>query len=229
MLERGYYYVQNEPQDEEDHRLWPPTSASSPAAAAPELRIAVSEEAKPEIAEHPEFPCGYDIWIAHIPAWQEDYAHSEDARSRRADTWWYSLPQDAAPYFNPTRDENQGMHARVIPWASFASRVRGYAYYDFNIYFHDRRPGVRAELFREGFEDYEYLWLANGGAHPRADADSPLDGTVRSVASEPHLLDPQRRRADGPAPPARPLHRGLARRPFRSSRSPAPARAGTTS
>lgn len=179
--ERAYYYVQNEPQDAEDDSVAAHLCRLT-RAAAPDLRIAVSEEPKPEIAEDPGGACGYDIWIAHVRAYQETYAWQRQ-RDHGEQVWFYSLDHDPAPYFNPTHVDAPGMHMRIIPWAAWSHRIRGYAYYDFGRYFHDGSPGVRAKLFREGFEDYEYLWLANGGAHPDVDSTALADQTVASVAS----------------------------------------------
>lgn len=181
LADRGYYYVQNEPQNEEDHRLAAHLCRIT-KAAAPHLRIALSEEPKPEIAEDPGGACGYDLWIAHVRAYQESYAWQRQ-RDHGETVWFYSLDHDPDPYFNPTVSTNQGMHQRIIPWAAWSHRIRGWAYYDAGRFFDGSRPRVRAELLREGFEDYEYLWLANGSAHPAAGTTTSIDNTVRSVAA----------------------------------------------
>ncbi len=151
-------------------------------AAAPNLRIAISEEPKPEIAEDPGGACGYDIWIAHTRAYEQDYAWSRQ-QGHGEEVWYYSLDQDPDPYFNPTLVERDGMHTRVIPWAAWSHRIRGWAYYDGNRFFSGSQPGVRASLLREAMEDYEYLWLANSAAHPEPGASTDVDATVQSVAS----------------------------------------------
>ena len=179
--DKAYYYVQNEPQDDDDHRLAAHLCRLT-KAAAPHLRIAVSDEPKPEIAEDPDGACGYDIWIAHIRAYKEDYAW-ERQRDHGETVWFYSLDHDPDPYFNPTRVDVQGMHQRIIPWTAWVHRITGWAYYDAGRFFDGSRPTVRAELLREGFEDYEYLYLANGGAHPRVDETANADPTVKSVTS----------------------------------------------
>ncbi len=181
MAERGYYYVQNEPQDAEDDALAAHLCRLT-RAAAPNLRIAISEEPKPSIAEDPEGDCGYDIWIAHLRSYQQEYAWERQLEHGES-VWFYSLDHDPDPYFNPTASTSQGMHARIIPWAAFSHRIIGWAYYDGDRFFPGGRPSIRAELLREGFEDYEYLWLANGGEHPRASEVSVLDPTVSGVAS----------------------------------------------
>lgn len=75
-------------------------------------------------------------------------------------------------YFSPCEDDvgvNDGMNIRVISWTAFTSRIRGWAYYKMSIFFEDSypmRPKMGAEIFRDSVEDYEYLYLANGGKHP---------------------------------------------------------------
>ena len=181
MAEKAYWYVQNEPQNDEDHRLAAHLCRLS-RAAAPALRIAISEEPKPEIAEDPGGGCGYDVWIAHVRAYEQDYAWQRQ-RDHGEAVWLYSLDHDPDPYFNPTRVDAQGMHARIIPWVSWHLRATGWAYYDAGRFFDGANPTIRAELLREGFEDYEYLWLANGGAYPRPFGTEVVDPAVDSAAS----------------------------------------------
>ena len=181
LLEKSYYYVQNEPQNDEDHALAAHLCRIT-KAAAPNLKIAISEEPKPEIAEDPGGACGYDIWIAHTRAYEQDYAWTRQRDFGEA-VWFYSLDQDPDPYFNPTRIDTQGMHARIIPWAAWAHRITGWAYYDGGRFFSGPNPGVRAGLLREGIEDYAYLWLANGGAAPQPLEAALADPTALSVAS----------------------------------------------
>jgi hypothetical protein len=180
LAERAYYYVQNEPQNAEDYQLAAHLCRLT-RAAAPNLRIAISEEPKPEIAEDPGGACGYDIWIAHVRAYQRDYAWSRQLDHQET-IWFYSLDQDPDPYFNPTRPDAPGMHERIIPWVAWTERIVGWAYYDGGRFFPDGRPNVSAELLREGFEDYEYLVLANGGP-PTPGGTGPADPTARSVAA----------------------------------------------
>jgi hypothetical protein len=179
-IDKAYYYVQNEPQDAADHKLAAHLCRLT-RKAAPALRIAVSEEPKPEIAEDPGGACGYDIWIAHVQAYQPTYALERQKLGEQV--WLYSLDHDPDPYFNPTRVDRQGLHQRIIPWVSWHHRARGWAYYDAGRFFDGSRPTVRAELLREGFEDYEYLYLANGGKHPAPGVKEALDATVDSAAS----------------------------------------------
>jgi len=183
--EKAYYYVQNEPQDDEDHALAAHLCRLS-KAAAPHLRIAVSEEPKPEIAEDSGGECGYDLWIAHVRAYQQGYAW-ERQEDHGEEVWLYSLDQDPDPYFNPTMVEADGINQRIIPWVSWTLRATGWAYYDAGRFFDGAAPTIRAELLREGIEDYEYLYLANdragGGSQPRVNLVGDADVTAASAAS----------------------------------------------
>ena len=182
LLPRGYWYVQNEPQDQADYDVAAHLCRLA-KAAAPGLRIAVSEEPKPEIAEHADGACMYDLWIAHIRALEPVYA--AQALRQGASLWLYTLDHDPDPYFNPTRSDADGMHMRIIPWVSWTQRATGWAYYDFGRFFDGPRPTYMAHLFREGSEDFEYLRLAAGGSGPAVDTDTAADPTARSVAASP--------------------------------------------
>ena len=173
--------VQNEPQNEDDYALAAQLCRLS-RTAAPHLRLAISEEPKPEIAERSDGACGYDIWIAHVRAYQQDYAWKRQ-RENHESVWIYSLDQDPDPYRNPTRVDRSGLHARIIPWVAWRIRASRFGYYDVDRFFPSGHPGLRAELLREGFEDYEYLWLANGRRSPAPGALEAVDPAVASVAT----------------------------------------------
>lgn len=181
LIDKAYYYVQNEPQNAADDDLANHLCRLT-KAAAPNLRIAVSEEPKPEIAENAAGNCGYDIWIAYLRHYKQTYAWTRQQDFNET-VWFYSLDDDPDPYFNPTRADVSGLHQRIIPWVAWTERIRGWAYYDANRFFNGSVPKISAELLREGFEDYEYLYLAGGGAHPQVFVESPVDQTARSVAS----------------------------------------------
>ncbi len=179
LLDRGYWYVQNEPQDQADYDVAAHLCRMA-KAAAPGLRLAVSEEPKPEIAEHADGDCMYDLWIAHVRALEPAYAAV--ALRRGAELWLYTLDHDPDPYFNPTREGVDGTHMRIIPWVSWVQRATGWAYYDFGRFFDGPRATYMAHLFREGAEDFEYLRLAAGGQQATIDVDTAADVTARSVA-----------------------------------------------
>ncbi|MCK6509884.1 hypothetical protein L6R29_07970 [Myxococcota bacterium] len=184
LLDKGYHYVMNEPQNDADHALAAHLCRLI-RQAAPKLKIAISEEAKPQIYADSKGACGYDIWIAHIPtyapytenAWQRHLQHGEK-------TWWYSLPQDSAPFPNPTRPENDGIEVRVIPWLAWRFRAEGWAYYDVGSFLtNGKQPTVRFALLREGFEDYEYLWLINQQRYPIPKQTAIPDESVNRLVS----------------------------------------------
>ena len=178
---RTYAYLQNEPQDTTEERLAAHLCRVA-RAAAPDLRIAVSEEPKPSVAEDPEGACGYDLWIAALQHYQPAYAQAR-MRDHGETVWFYSLDHDPAPYFNPTAPGSPGMDARIVPWVAWRERARGYAYYDAGRFLHAGVPGVRALLLRDGFEDYDYLYLAHGGQHPTVGVERGVDTTVAGLAS----------------------------------------------
>lgn len=181
LLDRTYAYLQNEPQDAADARLAAHLCRLT-RAAAPGLRIAVSEEPTPTIAEDPGGACGYDLWIAELQHYQPAYALTR-MRDHGEQVWLYSLDHDPDPYFNPTSPTRDLLHARVIPWVSWRLRTRGWVYYDGGRFFPEGRPNLRALALRDGFEDYEYLYLANGGHHPTPGGEVGVDHTVAGLAT----------------------------------------------
>lgn len=177
-----YYYVMNEPQGNDDYDLAAFLSNLT-KQAAPNLRIAISEEPKAEICENDKYKnATYDIWIASLQHYDADYGQQR-MQNHNEQVWFYSLPQDPDPFFNPTKVENQGIHQRIIPWVAWSERIKGWAYYNGAEFFDNGKPNIRLELLREGFEDYEYLYLANGGQYPNPNQTLKIDETVRSVAT----------------------------------------------
>src|SRR5262249_36884451 len=76
---KGYYYVKNEPQGPTDYDL-AAFLANLTKTAAPDLRIAVSEEPKPEIAENPMgMGKSFDLWWADLSAFEPNYAAKRQA------------------------------------------------------------------------------------------------------------------------------------------------------
>jgi hypothetical protein len=188
---KGYYYVQNEPQGPEDHELAAFLAALS-KSAAPGLRIVVSEEPTPAIAESPTAAgASYDLWWADLSHFEPGYAATRQALGE--EVWWYFLYGDLPPHFNPITIDHPGIETRIAHWAAWKYRVKGFAYYSVTGWgadpWADPRPmgtqqngdgfllyppladgrlvsSVRWELLREGVEDFEYLRLAAGGAVP---------------------------------------------------------------
>lgn len=206
--DKGYYYVQNEPQGAENYDV-AAALAQLTKAAAPNLRIAVSEEPKPEIAEHPAAGgASYDLWWANLSHFDPDYAKVRQAVGE--EVWWYFLYGDLPPHFNPITIDHPGIESRVAAWAAWKYRIRGLAYYSVTGWggdpYNDPKPqgtnqngdgfllyppvggelvtSIRWELLREGAEDYEYLLMAAGGSAPQTpDTEVACDASVNSAVS----------------------------------------------
>ena len=206
--DKGYYYVQNEPQGPADYDV-AAFLADLTKQAAPHLRIAVSEEPRPEIAEHPMANGqSYDLWWADLSHFSPGYAKQRQALGE--DVWWYFLYGDLPPHFNPITIDHPGIESRVAFWAAWKYRIKGFAYYSVTGWggdpVNDPRPqgtnqngdgfllyppdngklvtSIRWELLREGAEDFEYLLLAAGGAMPKTpDQAATCDISVASAVS----------------------------------------------
>lgn len=179
-----YYYVINEPQNQADYDL-AAYLCKLTKSAAPELKIAVSEEPKAEIAEHASYSTAdgssYDIWIADVQHYDQDYAWDRQ-KNYGEEVWFYHNDGTADPFINPIDFSKQGLHQRLIPWVSWHYRVTGWAYYNCGIFFSGKEVNIRGKLLREGFEDYEYLYLANGNASPGVENSCAVDEAVDSAA-----------------------------------------------
>lgn len=206
--DKGYYYVQNEPQGPEDYDV-AALLASLTKQAAPHLRIAVSEEPKPEIVENPQAQGhSYDLWWADLSAFEPSYAKARQAAGETV--WWYFLYGDLPPHFNPITIDHPGIETRIPFWGAWKYRIKGFAYYSVTGWGSDPvsqpRPqgtkqngdgfllyppqdgaivtSIRWELLREGAEDYEYLLRAAGGVAPKTpDEAAACDETVLSAVS----------------------------------------------
>ncbi len=206
--DEGYYYVQNEPQDQADYDV-AAYLANLAKTAAPHLKIAISEEPKPQIAEHPSAQGhSYDLWWADLSHFQPAYAAQRQAEGETV--WWYFLYGDLPPHFNPITIDHPGIESRIAFWAAWKYRVRGFAYYSVtgwgsDPYANPRPQGtnqngdgfllyppidgklvtsIRWELLREGAEDWEYMRLAAAGSVPKVPSEaSKCDETVSSAVS----------------------------------------------
>ena len=206
--DKGYYYVQNEPQGQEDYDL-AAFLAKLSKDAAPSLRIAVSEEPKAEIAAHPDIGSArYDLWWADLSHFDPEYAKIRQAAGDVV--WWYFLYGDLPPHFNPITIDHPGIESRIPFWSAYSHRVQGFAYYSVTGWGDDPRSNprpqgtnqngdgfllyppvggelvtsIRWENLREGAEDHEYLRLAAGGVlPPTADVPAGCDVTAQSAAA----------------------------------------------
>lgn len=205
---KGYYYVQNEPQNQADYDI-AAHLASLAKTAAPNLRIAISEEPKPEIVDNARARGkSYDLWWANLSHFEPNYAKARQAQGE--EVWWYFLYGDRPPYFNPIAIDHSGVESRVAFFAAYKYRIKGFAYYSVtgwgsNPYENPRPEGtslngdgfllyppkngelvssIRWELLREGAEDFEYLLMLAGGKLPLTpDEATGCDVSASSVAS----------------------------------------------
>ena len=206
--DKGYYYIQNEPQGPADYDLAAYLAHLS-KQAAPDLRIVVSEEPKPEIVDNPlAMGNSYDMWWANLSAFEPTYAATRQAAGE--EVWWYFLYGDLPPHFNPITIDHPGIETRIAAWAAWKYRIRGLAYYSLTGWGDDPignpRPqgtdqngdgfllyppqngqlvtSIRWELLREGAEDFEYLRLAAGGSIPATpDVVAGCDCSAASAVS----------------------------------------------
>jgi hypothetical protein len=213
--DKGYYYVQNEPQNEADYEV-AAFLADLVKTAAPSLRIAVSEEPKPEIVDSAAANgASYDLWWANLSAFEPAYAATRQAAGE--DVWWYFLYGDLPPHMNPITIDHPGIESRIAHWAAWKYRVKGFAYYSVtgwgsDPYGNPKPQGtnqngdgfllyppqngnivssIRWELLREGVEDFEYLKIAAGGSVPSVPGgnlgcDLSAESAVSSTTSFTH-------------------------------------------
>jgi hypothetical protein len=205
---KAYYYVQNEPQGPADYDVAAALAALT-KAAAPHLRIAISEEPKKEIVENAKAQGkSYDLWWADLSAFDPAYAKTRQAAGESV--WWYFLYGDRPPHFNPITIDHPGVESRAAYFAAYKYRIKGFAYYSVtgwgaDPYTNPRPEGtdqngdgfllyppkdgelvssIRWELLREGEEDFEYLLLLAGGQLPKTPDDAAgCDASATSVAS----------------------------------------------
>ncbi len=126
--ERGYYHIVNEPQTFEDYDIVA-YLARQTKAAAPNVRILVSEQVEPAIYNNPTYPgAKIDIWMPTISNYEVTRSHDRQA-NHGEDVWWYFLYGDGPPLPNPTVIDRPGIEARITPWLAWLERVEGLLYY----------------------------------------------------------------------------------------------------
>ncbi|SHI64439.1 protein of unknown function [Desulfatibacillum alkenivorans DSM 16219] len=220
-LDRAYYYMANEPQDDEDYKAvaW---YANLLKSAASDLKLMVSEEPKEEIYNNEAFPgAKIDIWLPVLNNYDPDVSHDRE-KNHQEETWVYFLHGTRPPYYNPITLDHPGIESKFTGWLLWKYRIRGIAYYSLNNWSqnpwtspmtdghngdtfmfyppsednsaidygannHRLVPSIRLELMRDSLEDYEYLYLLNGGANPVVDvvndSDAQADKIISSLTS----------------------------------------------
>lgn len=131
-LDKAYYYMANEPQDQTDYDAvaW---YSQELKKAAPDLKLMVSEEPKPEIYNHPTYTGSkIDIWLAHLGLQFDPEISFERQRNHNEETWIYFLHGTRLPRFNPITIDHPGIEGKLTGWFLWKYRLRGIAYYSLN-------------------------------------------------------------------------------------------------
>lgn len=210
-LDEAYHYFANEPQDQADYDAvaWYSRYAH---AAAPNLKLMVSEEPKPEI--YNQTGAHIDIWLPVLNNYNPIVSHDRELNHGEA-TWIYWLYGTRPPYFNPITLDHPGIESKFTGWFLWKYRIRGIAYYSLNDWSknpwtqpmtdghngdtfmlyppsesnstipygsngHRFVPSIRFELMRDSLEDYEYLYVLNGG-QPEVDQANAADTQVNKI------------------------------------------------
>jgi hypothetical protein len=130
-LDKAYYYFANEPQDQADYDAvaW---YSQELKKAAPDLKLMVSEEPRPEIYNHPTSTgAKIDIWLPVLNNYNPDISHDR-AVNHNEQTWIYFLHGTRPPYFNPITLDHPGIESKFTAWFLWKYRIRGIAYYAMN-------------------------------------------------------------------------------------------------
>lgn len=131
LLDKAYYYFANEPQDQADYDAiaW---YSQELKKAAPNLKLMISEEPKPEIYNHSTYTgAKVDIWLPVLhhydpsESWSRESNHNEES-------WIYFLHGTRPPYFNPITLDHQGVESKFTGWFLWKYRLKGIAYYACN-------------------------------------------------------------------------------------------------
>ncbi|MBF4691553.1 glycoside hydrolase domain-containing protein [Fusibacter ferrireducens] len=130
-LDKAYYYFANEPQDQADYDAvsW---YAQALKKYAPNLRLMVSEEPKPEIFNNTQYPnVKIDQWLAVLGKYDPEISWDREANYGE-NTWVYFLHGTKPPYFNPITLDHPGIESKLTGWFLWKYRIKGIAHYAFN-------------------------------------------------------------------------------------------------
>lgn len=131
-LGEAYYYFANEPQDQADYDAvaWYSRYLKN---SAPNLKLMVSEEPKPEIFDHPDYVHNHqiDVWLPVLHQY-DPVVSQERAVNHREESWIYFLHGTRPPYFNPITLDHPGIESKLTGWFLWKFRLRGIAYYSMN-------------------------------------------------------------------------------------------------
>ena len=126
--QKGYYHIVNEPQTFADYDIVA-YLAKETKAAAPNVRIMVSEQVENQIYDNGTYPgAKIDIWVPTITNYEVTKSHNRQ-QNHGEDVWWYFLYGNRPPLPNPTVMDRPGIEARITPWLAWMERVEGLLYY----------------------------------------------------------------------------------------------------
>ena len=130
-LDRSYYYFANEPQDQADYDAvaW---YSQELKKVAPNFKLMVSEEPKPEIYNHPTYSgAKIDIWLPVLHQYDPTESQARQ-KNHGEETWIYFLHGTRPPFFNPITLDHPGIESKFTGWFLWKYRIRGLAYYSLN-------------------------------------------------------------------------------------------------
>ncbi|GAK57788.1 hypothetical protein U27_04755 [Candidatus Vecturithrix granuli] len=132
-LSRAYYYFANEPQNQADYDAvaWYSRYLKQ---YAPNLKLMVSEEPKPEIYNHANYFYNHqiDIWLPHFGLHFNPALSQQRLKNNSEESWIYFLKSTYLPRFNSITLDHPAIEGKFLGWFLWKYRVRGVAYYTFN-------------------------------------------------------------------------------------------------
>lgn len=131
-LSRAYYYFANEPQDQADYDAvaWYTRWLKN---AAPNLKLMVSENPRPEIYENSNYMTDrqVDIWVPVLHQYNPAISHERELNHGEV-SWLYFLYGTRSPFFNPITLDHPGIESKFTGWFAWKYRIKGIAYYQLN-------------------------------------------------------------------------------------------------
>jgi hypothetical protein len=131
LLNKSYYYLANEPQDQEDYNAaaW---YTQEIRKYAPQLQLMVSEQPRSEIYDNPIYKgAKVDIWLPVLNEYNPSVSWERESKYNEK-TWIYFLHSTRPPYFNPVTLDHPGIESKLCGWFLWKYRIRGIAYYSMN-------------------------------------------------------------------------------------------------
>ena len=124
----AYAHIVNEPQTFEHYDIVA-YLARIYKAAAPHLRLLLSEQVEAYVYDNPTYgPAKIDIWMPTISNYEPAKSHDRQ-KHHDEEVWWYYLYGDDPPLPNPILMSHPGIEARITPWLAWAERVDGLLHY----------------------------------------------------------------------------------------------------